>query len=183
MWTVSRLRLAFLRDAPVRRALSTHRSRGTQLGPRGSINRPKPIQPTPKASQPAHQPEEPATTPTDAPNPSYDPAHNTLLSPVHIPEDPNAVLKENHPATNLLANSGLVVQRQLEMMTVMVYVYYSFIWSSMSYTNNSCTAVLSKPTNMSLWTRKGTTSDTWLNKRKEYQIPWRDKCSVLVGAS
>lgn len=124
MWAAPRLRLALLRDTPVRRALSTHRSRSTPLGPRGSINRPKPIQSALKASQPESQPEASTTAPTDAPNPSYDPAHNTLLSPVHLPEDPNAVLKENHPATNLLANSGLVVQRQLEMMTVMVYVYY-----------------------------------------------------------
>lgn len=51
-----------------------------------------------------------------------DPKDNSLLSPVHIPEDPNGVLKERHPATNLLSNSGLVVQRQLEMMNVMLYV-------------------------------------------------------------
>lgn len=43
---------------------------------------------------------------------------NNLLAPVHIPEDPNAVLKERHPATSILAQSGLVVQRQLEMMNV-----------------------------------------------------------------
>lgn len=51
---------------------------------------------------------------------NYDPSQNTLLSPVHIPEDPNAVLKEKHPAANVLANSGLVIQRQLEMMNVMM---------------------------------------------------------------
>jgi hypothetical protein len=48
------------------------------------------------------------------------PEHNSLLSPVHIPEDPNAVLKERHPAAKLLANSGLVIQRQLELMNVML---------------------------------------------------------------
>lgn len=37
-----------------------------------------------------------------------------------MPEDPNGVLKENHPATRILANSGLVVQRQLEIMNLMV---------------------------------------------------------------
>ncbi|KAJ5947513.1 scramblase family protein [Penicillium verhagenii] len=37
-----------------------------------------------------------------------------------MPEDPNGVLKENHPATQILANSGLVVQRQLEMMNLMI---------------------------------------------------------------
>ncbi|KAI5309511.1 hypothetical protein KEM55_003089 [Ascosphaera atra] len=49
-----------------------------------------------------------------------DPATNTLLAPVYIPEDPHTVLKETHPATSILANSGLVVQRQMEMMNVLV---------------------------------------------------------------
>ncbi|KAI1996145.1 hypothetical protein LOZ53_001173 [Ophidiomyces ophidiicola] len=58
------------------------------------------------------------------------PQHNTLLAPVHIPEDPGAVLKDGHPATKILANSGLVVQRQLEMMNVLLYAtYISFTWS------------------------------------------------------
>ncbi|KAL2370419.1 scramblase [Blastomyces gilchristii SLH14081] len=48
------------------------------------------------------------------------PQDNTLISPVHIPEDPHAVLRETHPAAGLLANSGLVVQRQLEMMNVLL---------------------------------------------------------------
>lgn len=48
------------------------------------------------------------------------PQDNSLLAPVHIPEDPNAILKERHPAAGLLANSGLVVQRQLEMMNVLL---------------------------------------------------------------
>ena len=43
---------------------------------------------------------------------------NSLLAPVHIPEDPNAVLKSDHPARNLLAESGIVVQRQIEMMNI-----------------------------------------------------------------
>ena len=47
-----------------------------------------------------------------------DPAHNNLLAPVHIPEDERAVIKSQHPATKLLANSGLVVQRQIEMMNL-----------------------------------------------------------------
>jgi hypothetical protein len=64
-------------------------------------------------SQPEHQPQ-------DAYRANYDPAKNTLLAPVHIPEDPNGVLKESHPAINILANSGVVVQRQLEMMNVMM---------------------------------------------------------------
>ena len=45
---------------------------------------------------------------------------NSLLSPVHIPEDPNGVLNEKHPAATILANSGIVIQRQLELMNVMI---------------------------------------------------------------
>ncbi|KAJ5709015.1 hypothetical protein N7493_010349 [Penicillium malachiteum] len=118
MWTGLRLRTAWLQEMPLRRALSTGRSRNVRFGPRGSINRPQRIQPVRRNAP--NELEESTPSPSDAPNPDYDPSQNTLLSPVHIPEDANAVLKENHPATNLLANSGLVVQRQLEMMTVMV---------------------------------------------------------------
>lgn len=45
---------------------------------------------------------------------------NNLLSPVHVPEDPFGVLNERHPAATILANSGIVVQRQLELMNVMI---------------------------------------------------------------
>ncbi|KAL9101749.1 MAG: hypothetical protein Q9163_003025 [Psora crenata] len=45
---------------------------------------------------------------------------NNLLSPVHIPEDPEGVLTEKHPATSILANSAIVVTRQLELMNVMM---------------------------------------------------------------
>lgn len=47
-----------------------------------------------------------------------DDAANNLLAPVHIPEDANAIIKSSHPATNILAQSGLVVQRQIEMMNI-----------------------------------------------------------------
>jgi hypothetical protein len=47
-------------------------------------------------------------------------SQNPLLTPVHIPEDPNAVLKETHPAMRLLDNSAIVIQRQLEMMNVLM---------------------------------------------------------------
>lgn len=43
---------------------------------------------------------------------------NSLLAPVHIPDDPAAVLKSDHPARDLLAESGIVVQRQVEMMNI-----------------------------------------------------------------
>ncbi|KAJ5647325.1 Scramblase-domain-containing protein [Penicillium lividum] len=121
MWG-SRLRLVSL-HVPSQRALSSLRSRNT----RGSrpILRPRnqPPRHTPKAPETSETPDNSDPTnpqPQDGPNPHYDPAKNTLLSPVYMPEDPNGVLKENHPATSILANSGLVVQRQLEMMTLMV---------------------------------------------------------------
>lgn len=44
------------------------------------------------------------------------PADNPLLAPVHIPGDGKAVLKPGHPATDILTQPGLVVQRQHEMM-------------------------------------------------------------------
>ena len=47
-----------------------------------------------------------------------DPSRNNLLAPVHIPEDPNAVLNSTHPTTGILAQSALVVQRQIEMMNL-----------------------------------------------------------------
>lgn len=47
-----------------------------------------------------------------------DASSNSLLAPVHIPEDPRAVLKSNHPSTYLLEQSGIVVQRQIEMMNL-----------------------------------------------------------------
>lgn len=108
------------RPNPVRRPLSTLRGRSTHRGPRGSIIRPNRI-PQSKRPEGTSQEAHPATsTAQNDQNPNYDPSQNTLLSPVHVPEDPHAVLKENHPSTNLLANSGLVVQRQLEMMNVMM---------------------------------------------------------------
>jgi hypothetical protein len=47
-------------------------------------------------------------------------AENELITPVHIPEDPHAILKETHPAMRLLDNSTIVIQRQLEMMNVLM---------------------------------------------------------------
>ncbi|EXJ91965.1 hypothetical protein A1O3_00515 [Capronia epimyces CBS 606.96] len=49
-----------------------------------------------------------------------DPKDNTLLAPVHIPQDANAVLKPDHPATDILSQSGIVVQRQIEIANVLV---------------------------------------------------------------
>jgi len=122
MWT-ARLRPPSLlspRAIPFRRPLSSLRGNNTHRGPRNSIKRPDPIQPIKRASQTPQQPESPNAESQDGNNPNYDPAQNTLLSPIHLPEDPNGVLKESHPAISILANSGLVVQRQLEMMNVMM---------------------------------------------------------------
>jgi hypothetical protein len=49
---------------------------------------------------------------------SIDDKDNPLLAPVHIPEDRNAVLKSDHPAVDILTQSGIVVQRQIEMMNI-----------------------------------------------------------------
>ncbi|KAF1830796.1 Scramblase-domain-containing protein [Decorospora gaudefroyi] len=47
-------------------------------------------------------------------------SENNLITPVYMPEDANAVLKQTHPAMRLLDNSSLIVQRQLEMMNVLM---------------------------------------------------------------
>ena len=43
-----------------------------------------------------------------------------LVSEVRIPDDPDGVLPPEHPALSILGNSSLVIQRQLEMMNVML---------------------------------------------------------------
>lgn len=48
------------------------------------------------------------------------PKDNPLLAPVHIPEDANAILKADHPAANILSQSAVVIQRQLELMNLMI---------------------------------------------------------------
>jgi hypothetical protein len=119
MWS-ARLPPLPLKGFLIRRSLSTLRGRSTRLGPRSSIARPGRIPQTQKPDETPQQPDSPAPESQDSINPNYDPSQNTLLSPVYLPEDPNGVLKETHPATKLLANSALVVQRQLEMMNVMM---------------------------------------------------------------
>lgn len=46
------------------------------------------------------------------------PEDNFLLAPVHVAEDPNAILKSDHPSSTILAQPGIVVQRQIEMMNL-----------------------------------------------------------------
>ena len=92
-------------------------------GPRNTVNRP---------SQPSRIPRRPEDSPAQAEGKASstdaisnalknaNPEDNHLLAPVHIPEDPDGVLNEKHPAAALLANSAIVVQRQLELMNVML---------------------------------------------------------------
>ncbi|KAK3115902.1 hypothetical protein LTR53_004290 [Teratosphaeriaceae sp. CCFEE 6253] len=81
------------------------------------------------ASQPIPQPQdEPRPDPPpDAPGRNAqlatalaDSDTSDLVSEVHIPNDPRGVLPSSHPALSLLGNSSLVIQRQLEMMNVML---------------------------------------------------------------
>lgn len=41
-----------------------------------------------------------------------------LVAPVNIPNDPDGVLRPDHPAMEILNHSSLVIQRQIEMMNV-----------------------------------------------------------------
>ncbi|KAL4870200.1 hypothetical protein BDV12DRAFT_166374 [Aspergillus spectabilis] len=114
MWS-ARVRIPAARwlQPPRASTSSFARGRASSRGPRNSIRRPPPIRKdaTPLDAKAGN---------TSAPAANYDPTQNTLLSPVYLPEDPHGVLKESHPATRILANSGLVVQRQLELMNVLI---------------------------------------------------------------
>ncbi|KAI9373751.1 Scramblase-domain-containing protein [Aspergillus egyptiacus] len=115
MWN-TRIRIPPSRwlQTPRASASSFTRGRAAPRTPRKSIQRRPPIrrEPIPPSNTQAGS--------AGAPVANYDPSKNTLLSPVYIPEDPQGVLKESHPAVGILANSGLVVQRQLELMNVMI---------------------------------------------------------------
>ncbi|KAJ4346919.1 uncharacterized protein N0V89_010852 [Didymosphaeria variabile] len=128
----TRLSLALPRHV---RTLST---RNVPPGPRGSIRRAKPStppippqvnhsaasrQPEPNANQQSPPTTESPTSKVEAVSNALSntsDANNPLLTPVHIPEDHNGVIKESHPAMRLLENSTIVVQRQLEMMNVLM---------------------------------------------------------------
>ncbi|KAF7194195.1 Phospholipid scramblase family protein [Pseudocercospora fuligena] len=43
-----------------------------------------------------------------------------LVTEVRIPDDPNGVLPPDHPALSILGNSSLVIQRQMEMMNLLM---------------------------------------------------------------
>lgn len=70
------------------------------------------------APRPKQESSSPDTVSSALQNTSAD--DNNLLAPVHITEDPNGVLNEKHPAASILANSAIVVQRQLELMNLLV---------------------------------------------------------------
>ena len=101
-------------------------------GPQGTLRRPTPpIAQSLRASsshnpQPQPRPgeaQEKKTSSVDAISSALHSANhdqNNLLSPVRIPEDLDGVLNEGHPATSILANSAIVVTRQLELMNVMM---------------------------------------------------------------
>ena len=120
-------RRLLLQSSPlVRTALATqvrHKKDIARSGPRNTVHRPP---------QPSRIPRRPGNSPAQAEGKSSsidtvsnalrntNPQDNNLLAPVHIPEDPDGVLNEKHPAAALLANSAIVVQRQLELMNVML---------------------------------------------------------------
>lgn len=92
---------------------------------RPPLRRPQQQSPVQKQSKDVLPGPDPKETPPPAEAVSHalrdtNPADNDLLAPVHIPKDQHAILTENHPATQILANSAIVVQRQLELMNVLV---------------------------------------------------------------
>lgn len=127
-----------LRLPVIHQPIRAFATRNAARGPRSILRKPPPIQRREvprrsKASQPPN--DDPPSSKANANPPSPEPSkneavssalattpqnENPLLAPVHIPEDPHAVLKETHPAMRLLDNSTLVVQRQLEMMNVLM---------------------------------------------------------------
>ena len=120
------LRAGFATSKPQLRALPP--------GPKGSVRHlPPPVplwkRPLRRRQSSSQPPEKPPEPPKDKQSSfdavsgalrNADQEHNNLLSAVHIPEDPNGVLNEKHPATSILSNSSLVVTRQLELMNVML---------------------------------------------------------------
>ncbi|KAF1968759.1 Scramblase-domain-containing protein [Bimuria novae-zelandiae CBS 107.79] len=120
-----------------RQHVRTLKTRNIPPGPRGSLRHTK-APPSSGVNRPAssQQPEQkpPQNEPPSPPNEqassrveavtnalaTTSDAQNPLLTSVHIPEDPHGVIKETHPAMRLLEHSAIVVQRQLEMMNVLM---------------------------------------------------------------
>lgn len=128
----------------LRAEFATAQPRSRAPGPRGNVRRTPPPKPVPKRAQSSRlpqqaseqrrkethkvqggspEPQEPKQSSLDTVSNALrdqDSQANNLLSPVHVPEDPDGVLKEKHPATSILSNSAIVVTRQLELMNVML---------------------------------------------------------------
>lgn len=164
-----------------RRPLSSLRGRGSRLGPRKNAGWSRQV-PQPRKADEKASIGIPTQESIDTMASNYDPAQNTLLSPVHLPEDPNGVLKENHPATNILANSGLVVQRQLEMLNFMMYVEIHHVSIRLCSSDMLCAVDSNKRTNTSSWMPEEHMSDTWRSKKKAWQTQWHGSGSVRIEA-
>ncbi len=102
---------------------SNYKNKARVRGPRNTVNRPPQPSQIPKRPDDSPARAEGKTSSIDAVSEALrniNPQDNNLLAPVYIPEDPDGVLNEKHPAAALLANSAIVVQRQLELMNVML---------------------------------------------------------------
>lgn len=101
---------------PLRNRLSKHKAPRTSLPystkPPGNENSPNTHDESPKETSKVDAVSNALSTTPDS--------ENNLITPVYMPEDPHAVLKQTHPAMRLLDNSSLIVQRQLEMMNVLM---------------------------------------------------------------
>ncbi|RVX71321.1 hypothetical protein B0A52_04895 [Exophiala mesophila] len=106
--------------APGRRYLSDSTKPGQSATSRSSGAPPPP--PADGADSTGQPPKPPSLADVLANTPAQD---NTLLAPVHVPEDPNGILKSNHPATDILMKSGLVVQRELEALNIIAGIEQS----------------------------------------------------------
>jgi len=100
------------------RFLSTLRDTPRGNGPRINSNRGSPP-PSKRPSIQSYQSSKPTSSETPV---DYTDEDNTLLTPINIPEDKNAVLRRSHPAAEILGNSALVIQRQLELGNILLYV-------------------------------------------------------------
>ena len=123
---VSILRASFATSKPIPRTLHSNK--------RGAVRRPPariPLSKHPSKHPPS--PSEQVKSSPESPNEKQsaldavssalrdvNQENNSLLSPVYIPEDPDGILNEKHPATSILSNSSIVVTRQLELMNVML---------------------------------------------------------------
>ncbi|KAI9775089.1 MAG: Phospholipid scramblase 3 [Candelina submexicana] len=110
------------RSQPARTIRSAYSTKH-QAGRRNTARRPPHPAPIPKPPDITRNPSQGKTSRVDEVSGALQAAsagENNLLSPVHIPEDPYAIIKENHPATSILSNSAIVVQRQLELMNLMI---------------------------------------------------------------